>query len=118
MLELRRVARPGALLYLSVMDQDMIASVQSEAGDTPYTDWFHRGLDSEHDLDAAFDEGVDALKNGAGMFAVGDHSIIPDVFHDREYLRAHWGSLLEWVAVEDKAWFKQAVVILRKPVAR
>lgn len=116
LLELRRVARPGALLCLSVMDQDMIASVQSEGGDTPYKDWFHADLVIEHDLDATFNDGVEALQNGAGMFAVGDDSFVPNVFHDREYLRKHWGSLLEWVTVEERAWFKQAVVILRKPL--
>lgn len=100
------------------MDQDIISNVRAEPGPTPYKDWFYSELHTDHDLDAAFTEGAGLLGNGVGMFAIGDGSFIYNVFHDREYLRAHWGSLLEWVAVENQAWFKQAVVILRKPLPR
>lgn len=109
------MTRPGGFLYLSVMDQDIIAAVKEQPTATPFTEWFYAEVDTGHDLEAAFDEGVAELGAGSGLFAIIDDSVIPNVFHDRAYLRAHWGSVLEWVAVEDKAWFKQAVVILRKP---
>ncbi len=115
LLELRRATRPGGLLYLSVMDDDLISKVQSEPGPTPYRDWFASEVVTEHDLDAAFAAGAQALAAGAGMFTIGDDSIIPNVFHSRAYLRAHWGSVLEWLDIVEEAWFKQAVVVLRKP---
>lgn len=114
LMELRRITRPGGLLYLSVIERDMIGSVLAQEGSTPYKDWFVGGLDTEADLDAAFLEGVAALDAGAGMFAVGEDSYIPNVFHDREYLRAYWGSMLEWLEIVEEAWFRQAVVVLRK----
>lgn len=114
LMELRRITRPGGLLYLSVIERDMIESVLSQEGPTPYKDWFARELETGADLDLAFREGVAALDDGAGMFAVGEDAYIPNVFHDREYLRTYWGSMLEWLDLVEEAWFRQAVVVLRK----
>lgn len=115
LMELRRITRPGGLLYLSVIERNMIESVLSQEGPTPYRDWFAGDLDTDADLDLAFREGVSALANGAGMFAVGEDSYIPNVFHDRDYLKRYWGSVLEWLEIVEEAWFRQAVVVLRKP---
>jgi SAM-dependent methyltransferase len=114
LLELRRVTRPGGLLCLSILDRNVIDEVLAQPGSTPYKDWFGPQVETPHDLDAAFREGAARLGEDVGMFAIDDPNSLPNVFHDRAFLERHWGSLFEWLAIEDAAWFRQSVVVLRK----
>lgn len=103
LLELRRVTRPGGLLYLTIQDANFIEVVQR---DNPEL-WISRLID-EHRGE------LDRLGRGADVVSVGRRGNDAMVFHDRDALVRRWSAHLDLVEVVEGAYFAQTALVLRK----
>lgn len=111
--ELKRVARPGAILLLTVHGEAALRRDWSGPGLTKAaSDRLHRvaSLDEE----GFFFQPYDDLGSDPKSYC-GTAEVYGLAFHSRDYLAAHWGLKLELVAMLPAAVLAlQDIVILRK----
>lgn len=100
LLELRRVTRPGGILYLTVHDQVTVQRYLSEMPDY----WLSKRMASRPDL---FE------RLGPDHAAIGDRESA-NTFYDVEYLRKLWGQWLEVLEVAEGAYYNQTAMVLRR----
>ena len=103
LLELRRVTRPGGLLYLTIQDGAFMEIVQR---DNPEL-WISQLIDAHRDA-------LDRLGRGADVVSVGRRGNDAMVFHDRDALVRRWSAHLDLVDVVEGAYFAQTALVLRK----
>lgn len=113
LLELRRIVRPGGILYLTVMDDTTIQILNTKRREHLEKDILLGN--SEHIK--AFD---DYAARGADMFAIRRspihtlRSASPQVFYQAEFLKKHWGRWFDVVDYKPRAYGYQSAVVLRK----
>lgn len=103
LLELRRVTRPGGLLYLTIQDAAFIEAVTRDNPDL----WISRLVETHRSV-------LGRLGHGADVVSVGRRGNDAMVFHDREALVRRWSAHLDLVEVVEGAYFAQTALVLRK----
>jgi SAM-dependent methyltransferase len=108
LMELRRISRPGAFLYITVHDNRTIDILLS----SPPGHWLHDTF-LRHQL-IAFEEEHHFLETGFQMFLTSRSAGNCQVYHDRDYIQETWGKFFEIVSFKPEAYGYQTAVILRK----
>ena len=108
LLEMRRILRPGGMLFATVHDNHTIDLILS----SPPDDWKHHLTIRRLILEADAAHGM--LKSGYDIFQINVEPGNHQVFHDREFLRKRWGRLLDVVAIHPEGHTYQTAVVLRK----
>lgn len=103
LLELLRVAKPGAWLYVTVQDQSWIRATR----DRPFEDWLTGFLDE-------VDPKLQRLGRDASVITFTQPDGHPMVIHDRASLVAKWQEWADVRAVHDSAFFCQTGIVLSK----
>jgi SAM-dependent methyltransferase len=108
LLELRRILRPGGLIYATVHDNHAISVILScQQGDWLHGSALHRQV---CELEARYN----FLKQGFGMMSITLEPGNAQVFHDRDYLRKRWGQFLTIHSFHDEAYGYQTAVVMSK----
>ena len=111
LLELRRILRPGGVLYLTVHDNHTIDLIYKK----------NRGFQFEQLRDAekslSFRDSDFAMFTlnrvpGGGIEGEGRQAM---VFYDIDYLRQHWGNYLKILSATEEAYVHQTAIVLQKP---
>jgi SAM-dependent methyltransferase len=102
LLELRRLTRPGGYLYLTVMDNQCVASQL-----TRQPNWFTDMVKENESL-------LSRLGTDCERISIGRGTKDAMVFHDRDALVRRWSAHLEVVDVIDQAFYTQTAIVLRK----
>ena len=97
--EMRRITRPGGLLFLSVRGPTQCAYM-----DLPGA--IYRRIDAEGFIDMARDPTLDDV--------IDDKDYYRSVFHSRHYISTVWSRWFEIVAIEDGIAALQDFVVLRR----
>src|SRR5262245_11444457 len=108
LLELKRVVRPGGLLYVTVQDERAVEGCM-RGNDNPSLAAQLRGFERE----AGFKRtpySFFAINRVPGQGAPGQ----AQVFYSAEYLRRHWGRYLDVVSVTPNAYGNQTAMLLAK----
>jgi SAM-dependent methyltransferase len=108
LMELRRITRPGGLLYITVHDNHTIQLILT----SPPGHWLH-GTRLQQELQA-FEAQSRFLENGFRMFFTSRQAGNSQVYHDLEYIREVWGQYLQIVSVTPEAYGYQTAVLLQK----
>lgn len=103
LLELRRVTRPGGVLYLTVHDEVFVERLISESPNS----WLGQFM-LEHAST------LEELGRTADIICIGRGSNDSQVFHARDALVQRWSQHLEVVEVLDEDFYHQSAVVLRK----
>lgn len=107
LLELRRITRPGGMLYLTVQDEH---SIELYRKDVKFP--MHRLL-LERDEEIHFsnkDWELFTLDRTPGEGSLGQ----AQVFYKSEYLRRHWGQYLKVVSITPESYWYQSAVLLER----
>jgi ubiquinone/menaquinone biosynthesis C-methylase UbiE len=107
LLELKRIVRPGGLLYITVSDNHAIEYLLGRLAGEPLTKML-----------ASFLKEHIPSKTSFAMFTITRSPKGAHVFYDRDYLREHWGRYLDVLSVTPEAYgipMFQTAVLLRKP---
>lgn len=102
-LELRRVLKPGANLYITVHDNHTIELFRTTLGDDPLAH-----------MVAAQRSKLDALGSGFGMFSIRRSPRGAQVFYDRDYLCEKLAPLFHILAINPEAYGAQTGILLAK----
>ena len=102
LLELRRILKPGGLLYLSVHDESFWENLPSAA------------LDALHKSPGGEDLNPDSPFPGprSAFHWTADAHYSCNVFHSRDYIRRQWGRFFEVVDIKPLHAARQSVVTL------
>ena len=97
--ELRRITRPGALVFLSVSGPTQFAY-------TGFQPRLYRQLQAQGFLDLARDPALDGV--------ISEHDYYRAAFHSRDYIVSRWTEYFEVVAIIDAIAAVQDFVVLRR----
>lgn len=103
LLELRRLLKPGGMLYATVHDKCTVRLLREKYTDTGLARTL-RVADAESGC----------LTQNFGKLVVARSPKGAQVFYDLDYLRRHWGRLLDFVSVTEQAYGYQTALVLRK----
>jgi len=106
LLELRRLLRPGGMLFLTVHDEHTRQLILKRNGDSSIAQLIRTNF-QDHRLSET-DLGMYVIYRTAGM---------TQVFHDISYIRHHWGQYMEILSVTEEAYGPQTAVLMRKKLA-
>lgn len=104
LLELRRILRPGGLLYVTIQDEAFIEQMKVGHPDM----WIRRMVEEEADLLAGLGTTYDIVTIGRG-----DKTAM--VFHHRDALLRRWSADFDVLGVAEGAYWDQTAILLRKP---
>lgn len=104
LMELRRITRPGGVLYVTVQDQAYVRAAAALG-----SGHWSSAMVADH---AAV---LDRLGADVSMVSVGRSSKDAMVYVDRDYLVRSWSEVLEVVDVVEGAYDIQTAIVLRKP---
>jgi SAM-dependent methyltransferase len=107
LLELRRIVRPGGLLYLTVQDNRTIELYQNDPN------FFAQKHLRERDQQIHYtkkDWDFFTLDRAPGEGGPG-HA---QVFYQQDYLRRHWANYLKVVSITPESYWYQSAVLLQK----
>ena len=102
-LELKRIVKPGGLLYLTVHDEAAIDALKND-----HPDFFLTKMVQ------AFDDKNQITNQAFKMFTLRRSPRDAMVFYHSEYLKERWGSEVQWVSHHKKAYGYQSAVVLKK----
>lgn len=102
LLELRRILNPKGRLYVTVHDNYTIELLRKKFTEHPVT----QGL-------LQFDEDSHVIQNGFSMFTIWRTSD-SQVYYDIDYLRQHWGRMMQILSVTEEAYGYQTALVLAK----
>ena len=108
LLEVRRVLRPGGVLYATVQDQAYVTDTRARRG-REERHWSHDFVE-EHRAE------LDRLGDDLAVMVYRRGSRNAMVFHDRTSLLAAWGQHFDVLATVDGGYDSQTAVVLRKPI--
>lgn len=108
LMELRRITRPGGYLYITVHDNRAIDVLMS----APPGHWLH-GSSIQREL-LEYDQRAGFRQSGFDIFLISRAPGNTQVFHDLDYIRKHWGTILEIAAVVPEGSGYQTAIILKK----
>ena len=103
LVELRRLLRPGGLLYATVHDKHSVSLLLEKHPTTALARSLREAGERTGCLSGNFAKLVFARSPKGAQ-----------VFYDIEFLRAHWGRLMEFVSVTEEAYGYQSALVLRK----
>ena len=109
LLELKRIVRPGGILYLTVHDRHTIDLISDQP--TDLTLQLNRAEEGMRFRDSDF--AWFTLNRAPGGGIEGDVGPA-QVFYDIDYLAQHWGNYLEVVSITPEAYGYQTAMMLRK----
>jgi SAM-dependent methyltransferase len=127
LLELRRVTRPGGLLYVTISDKHLVELASAHAGDSPAAAGAATAVTAagatasmryiiEHLR--ALDRRTGALgKDFAYISTDGgewEGLPVPQVVYDLDYITARWSRLVELVSATPEAYWYQTALLFRK----
>jgi ubiquinone/menaquinone biosynthesis C-methylase UbiE len=111
LLELKRITTPGGRIFITVHDQhtaDLVMNHPEKCRSYSYrVDWF-RSLLMSYDLKTGF------TKSGYRMFSIYPSGPQSQVFYDIEFLRQHWGGMLDILSITPEAYGYQTAILLKK----
>lgn len=103
LIEMRRLLKPGGLLYATVHDKHSVQLLLEK----------HPELTLTKSLREA-DARNGCLRANFAKLVVARSPKGAQVFYDMEFLRRHWGRLFEFVSVTEEAYGYQTALVLRK----
>lgn len=111
LLELKRIVRPGGILYLTVSDRHTIDILFDKYPETELA----RQLDAaQKDIEfRTSDFALFTVNRVPGGGLEGDTGPA-QVFYDIDYLAQHWGNYLNVVSINPEAYGYQTAVVLKK----
>lgn len=101
-LELRRILRPGGLLYVTIHDNNTIRLLEGEYRDWPLASVLKNPQFVRH------------RATEFGMLSIGSRTT-PQVFYDREYFERLMARLFAIRSYTENAFYYQSAVLLEKP---
>lgn len=109
LMELRRIATPGATLYLTVSDNTTIQILK----DSPPGHWLHDTAIRHQVLD--MDKEFGYSESGFDIMMAAREPGNSQVFHDADYIRRHWGQFFQDIRLFPEAYGYQTAVLMNKP---
>lgn len=108
LMELRRIAKPGGRLYLTIHDDATSRLLLSSApGDWLYDSKLRRDL-------VEFDAKTHVLDSPYGMFITSRDPGNTQVFHHSDYIRKHWARMFKLRSMTPEGSGYQTAVVLEK----
>jgi ubiquinone/menaquinone biosynthesis C-methylase UbiE len=107
LLELKRIMRIGGRLYVTVHDKHTVDLVINHLDRVPYAENFRRLL-------MTFDKHIDFQRSNYYMFTMFPGKPESQVFYDIDYLRQHWGRILNIISVTPEAYGYQTALVMEK----
>jgi SAM-dependent methyltransferase len=113
LLELRRIVRPGGVLYLTVMDDTTVQILSTTRRDHLEKDVLLGNAEHIKIFD-------DYAARGASTFVIRRSPIhtlksaSPQVFYQAEFLKKHWGRWFDVVDYKLRAYGYQSAIVLKK----
>jgi hypothetical protein len=104
LLELRRIARPGGYLYITVMDQTTINLLASDTWKRYWLAWYLLGQREYRTFTRA----------PFGKFTIG-RALRAQVFYDREYLCTKLARWFTICSVTPEAYGFQTAILIQSP---
>jgi ubiquinone/menaquinone biosynthesis C-methylase UbiE len=107
-LELKRIVRPGGRLYITVHDKHTIDLVLNHHKPSAFKDTLLPYYKKENLGELDFD-----------MFTINRGRLtvqkpMTQVFHNVDYLRRHWGRIMNIVSVTEEAYYYQTAIVFEK----
>lgn len=103
LLELRRILRPGGLVYATVHDEHSVRALFEQFRERGLTELLHK-----------IDEETGVLEEGYAFFCIGTEPWT-QVFYESSYLAEKWSRFMDIVSVNPQAMDYQTALLLRKP---
>ncbi len=103
LLELRRILRPGGLLYVTVHDNHTRQLFLNHRKDTTLGKLLQTNF-RDNELSPT----------DLGMFAIYRTPGMTQVFYDIDFIRQQWGRFMDIVSVTEEAYGPQTAVLMRK----
>jgi ubiquinone/menaquinone biosynthesis C-methylase UbiE len=109
-LELKRIVRPGGRLYITVHDKHTIdlALAINHPEPPPFKDLLLSYYKKENIGDLDFD----MFTINRGRLTVQEP--MAQVFHNIDYLRHHWGRIMNMLSVTEEAYYSQTAIVFEK----
>jgi ubiquinone/menaquinone biosynthesis C-methylase UbiE len=105
-LELKRILRPGGRLYITVHDKHTIdVIINSKINKDAFLSFYKKENIGELDFDMFTINRTRGTVNEKNM---------AQVFHNIEYLRRHWGRIMNIVSVTQDAYYSQTAIVFEK----
>lgn len=103
LLELKRILRPGGRLYITVADKNSLQSLINQHSDHPFGRMV-RSWDEQHAITTL----------DFKMLSMGGRGSASHVFYDIDYLKRHWGRVLNIRSVTPDTYAWQTAIVLEK----
>jgi SAM-dependent methyltransferase len=109
LLELKRIVRPGGILYLTVHDKHSIDLLFNKYTDNELSQQLQLTARSFSDSDFSM-----FTLNRVPGGGIENEGRMAQVFYDIDYLTAHWQAYMDVIRVQQEAYGCQTAVVLRK----
>jgi ubiquinone/menaquinone biosynthesis C-methylase UbiE len=106
-LELKRIVRPGGRLYITVHDKHTIDLALNHPDPPPFYDSLLPYYKKENIGELDFD--MFTIKRS--RLTMEEHA---QVFHNIDYLRRHWGRIMNILSVTEEAYYSQTAIVFEK----
>jgi SAM-dependent methyltransferase len=103
LLELRRVLRPGGLLYATIHDEHTRQIYAEQKKDTTLGQMLLDSFQPHH-----------LSPTDMGMFAIFRTPGMTQVFYDISYIRRHWSRYFEILSVTEEAYGPQTAILMQR----
>jgi SAM-dependent methyltransferase len=107
LLEVKRIARPGGRIYITVHDKHTADLVINRLDLTPYAGDLREFL-------LPYKKYVNLVTSDYYKLSISPGDPESQVFYDIDYLRQHWGRILKFISVTPEAYGYQTAVLLEK----
>jgi ubiquinone/menaquinone biosynthesis C-methylase UbiE len=108
LLELKRIMRPGGVIYATVQDKHTADLVMNHIDRVPYWKDLRKFLISH-------DKNEELSKFDYYMYCVAPGGPEAQVYYDMDHLRQHWGRILNIISVTQEAYGGQTAVLMQNP---
>jgi SAM-dependent methyltransferase len=105
LLELRRILRPGGMLYITILDKHSADLIMNHLDRVPYWGDLRSFL-------LSYDRNEELGKLDYYMYCVAPGGPESQVIYDIDYLRQHWGRILSIISVTQEAYGGQTAVLM------
>jgi SAM-dependent methyltransferase len=106
LLELKRILRPGGMVYATVQDKHSADLIMNHLDRVPYWRDYRNLL-------LSYDRNEELGKLDYYMYCVAPGGPGSQVFYDIEYLRQQWGRILNIISVTQEAYGGQTAVLMK-----
>ncbi len=114
LLELRRITRPGGMIYITIHDRHTIELLFDRQYVRNAPDGFRSSWEAFAEKLRAADNELKFSTTPYAMFTLERSPHGAQVFYDEEYLRRHWGRMLKFRSITPEAYGFQSAVLLEK----